>query len=56
VKKFERDFLKFVREKHPEILKDIREAKDLTSENEGNLKKAIEEFKEMFKKEIGVES
>ena len=56
VKKFEREFLEFMRKEHPEILKDIVETKDLTKENEERLKKAISEFKERFKREIGVES
>jgi len=55
VKKFEREFLEFMRSSHPEILKDIRETRDLTEQTEEALKKAIEEFKETFKREIGVE-
>ncbi len=46
VKAFEEEFLKFMRSSHPEILKDIRETKQLRDEE--GLKKAIEEFKAIF--------
>jgi len=46
VKAFEEEFLKFMRSSHPEILKDIRETKQLKDEE--GLKKAIEEFKAIF--------
>ncbi len=56
VKKFEKEFLKFMRDKHQDILGDIRESKNLSEETEEKLKGAIEIFKEEFKKEIGVEA
>ncbi|MCD6449236.1 MAG: F0F1 ATP synthase subunit alpha, partial [Thermotogaceae bacterium] len=55
VRKFEREFLQFVRDKHQDILQDIIETKDLSKETEEKLIRTIEEFKDMFKKEIGVE-
>jgi len=55
VRKFEKEFLQFMRDKHQDILKDIVETKDLSKETEEKLIKAIEEFKDIFKKEIGVE-
>jgi len=55
VRRFEKEFLQFMRDKHQDILKDIVETKDLSKETEEKLIKAIEEFKDIFKKEIGVE-
>ncbi|NLW43998.1 MAG: F0F1 ATP synthase subunit alpha [Syntrophomonadaceae bacterium] len=46
VKAFEEEFLKFMRSSHPEILKDIRESKQIRDEEA--LKKAVEEFKAIF--------
>ncbi|MFZ3063407.1 MAG: F0F1 ATP synthase subunit alpha [Actinomycetota bacterium] len=45
IKRFEADFLEFMRVSHPEIGKKIREEKVLSEETEQNLVKAIEEFK-----------
>ncbi len=56
VKKFEKEFLKFMRDKYQDILGNIRESKNLSEETEEKLKGAIEIFKEEFKKEIGVEA
>ena len=56
VKKFEREFLKFMRDEHRDILDDIRESRNLSEETEENLKRAIENFRKEFKKEIGVET
>ena len=56
VKKFEREFLKFMRDEHRDILDDIRESRNLSEETEEKLKRAIENFRKEFKKEIGVET
>jgi F-type H+-transporting ATPase subunit alpha len=45
IKRFETDFLEFMRVSHPEIGKKIREEKVLSGEVEQSLAKAIEEFK-----------
>ena len=49
VKRFEKEFLQYMREKHADVLKDIRERKEITPETEEKLKKAIEEFKSFFR-------
>jgi len=49
VRRFEKEFLQYMREKHADVLKDIRERKELTPETEEKLKKAIEEFKSFFR-------
>jgi F-type H+-transporting ATPase subunit alpha len=51
VKRFEDEFLAFLKNTYPEILKEIKETKELTPANEENLKKAIVEFKENFFKQ-----
>ncbi|MFC2469677.1 MAG: F0F1 ATP synthase subunit alpha, partial [Negativicutes bacterium] len=43
---FQRDFLKFMYQNHPEIGKEIAAEKKLDDNIEAALKKAIEEFKE----------
>jgi F-type H+-transporting ATPase subunit alpha len=48
VKAWERDFHVYLRTQHPEILESIRTNRDLTSDNEGALKKAIERYAELF--------
>ncbi|WP_077369534.1 F0F1 ATP synthase subunit alpha [Anaerosalibacter sp. Marseille-P3206] len=48
VNEFERDFIVFMDNNHPEILKNIVDTKDLTEENEKALKAAIEEFRESY--------
>ena len=49
VRKFEDEFLAFMREKHVDILKAIEQSKDLTSDVEEKLKSSIEDFKGNFK-------
>ncbi len=49
VRKFEEEFLTYMREKHVDVLKAIEQSKDLTPEIEENLKSSIEEFKKNFK-------
>ncbi|GAA5346614.1 F0F1 ATP synthase subunit alpha [Planifilum fimeticola] len=48
VRRFEREFLAFIEAEHADILKDIKEKKDLTEEIENRLKQAIESFKKGF--------
>ena len=48
VRRFEREFLSFLDAGHADILKDIKEKKDLTEEIENRLKQAIESFKKGF--------
>ena len=50
VTKFEQDFLKFMRSNYAEVAKTIREKKNLDTETEAALKKAIKEFKDTFVK------
>jgi F-type H+/Na+-transporting ATPase subunit alpha len=48
VRRFEREFLSFMEAEHADILKEIKEKKDLTDEIENRLKQAIESFKKGF--------
>ena len=48
VRRFEREFLSFMDAEHADILKEIKEKKDLTDEIENRLKQAIESFKKGF--------
>lgn len=48
IMQFETEFFRFMKESHPQIGKNIVETKDLTKENEEQLKSAIEEFKKKF--------
>ncbi|HDG61669.1 MAG TPA: F0F1 ATP synthase subunit alpha [Thermotoga sp.] len=49
VKRFEKDFLRFMREKHGDVLEDIRNRKEMTEDTEKKLKDALEEFKKEFR-------
>lgn len=49
VKRFERDFLRFMKEKHGDVLEDIRNRKEITEDTEKKLKDALEEFKKEFR-------
>jgi F-type H+/Na+-transporting ATPase subunit alpha len=49
IRKFESEFLKYMRDVRPEIGKEIADSKVLSPENEERLKKAIDEFKKTFK-------
>ncbi len=49
IKKFEKELYKFMDERHPDILRDIREKKELDDDLTDRLEKAIKEFKEIFK-------
>lgn len=48
VKEFEKDFITFMENNHPEVLEDIKVTKDLTEENEEALKSSIDEFRESY--------
>ncbi|KXG44653.1 F0F1 ATP synthase subunit alpha [Tepidibacillus infernus] len=48
VKRFEKELLTFMDTSHPEILATIRETKDLASDTEEKLSRAIDEFKKTF--------
>ena len=48
ITKFEQDFLKFMKVSYPEIGKTIREKKAMDKDTEAALKKAINEFKDIF--------
>jgi F-type H+-transporting ATPase subunit alpha len=48
VRRFEKELLSFMDQNHAGILNNIVETKDLTSDNEAELKKAIEQFKKSF--------
>jgi F-type H+-transporting ATPase subunit alpha len=49
VRAFEKQFLAFVREKHPAVGEKIRQSRKFEPETEAQLRKAIEELKETFK-------
>jgi F-type H+-transporting ATPase subunit alpha len=48
IRRFETEFLAFMRNKYPQVSKAIREKKELTDEIIGQLKRATEEFKLLF--------
>ncbi len=49
VRRFEKEFLDYMRSKGTDILEDIKNTNDLTEETENKLKNALEEFKKSFK-------
>lgn len=49
VRRFEKEFVKYMKEKHLDVLKSIEQSKNLQKETEESLKKSIEEFKKNFK-------
>ena len=48
VGKFEEDLLRYMREFHSELLDAIREEGEISEENEGKLKSAVETFAKSF--------
>jgi len=48
VRRFEREWLRFVKEEHAEILDGLREGKELTDELRSKMESAVAEFKERF--------
>ena len=50
ITRFEKEFFEFLNTKYPEIPNAIAEEKVISEETEGKLKKAIEEFKQVFVK------
>ncbi|WIF96064.1 F0F1 ATP synthase subunit alpha [Caminicella sporogenes] len=55
IKKYEAEFLEFMRNNHPEIGKTIKETGNLEEDTENKLKVAIEEFNKIFKSKIKLE-
>ncbi len=52
VRRYQEELLNQVESMHPDILKSIRETKDLTNENTDNLNNVLKEFTERFKSTI----
>ena len=48
VRRFERDWLKFVREERPEILAEVRDERRMTDEIRAKLEEAVTELKGIF--------
>ncbi|MBA9085734.1 F-type H+-transporting ATPase subunit alpha [Fontibacillus solani] len=48
IRRFESEFLSFVKSQHEEVLQSIRDTKDLVADNEAKLKDVIEKFKKGF--------
>ena len=49
VRRFEREFIDYMKEKHLDVLESIEQSKDLQKETEESLRNSIEKFKEKFK-------
>jgi len=49
VRRFEREFLAYLRTQHADVLRAIRESKDLTEETENKLVEVVAEFKRAFR-------
>lgn len=45
---FEKEFLNYIDNNHPEIVEDIKSTKDLTDANMAKISSAVEEFKKSF--------
>lgn len=54
IKKFETDFLQYMRESFPSVGRSIKETGDFSGDTEEELKKALEEFKASWKKQQGI--
>ncbi|KUK11102.1 MAG: ATP synthase subunit alpha [Clostridia bacterium 41_269] len=48
VRKFEKEFLEFVRKEHSDILNEIRDKKEISKELDQRIRQVIEKFKETF--------
>lgn len=48
VSEFERQMLEFMENRHPEILKEIKETKDISDELDKKIREALEEFRGVF--------
>ena len=48
ISEFEKDLFDYIDSAHPDITQSIRDTKDLTKENEENLKTALELYVEKF--------
>ncbi len=47
-RRFESEFLQYLRSSHPDLLSEIKEKKEISPELEEKMKKAVEEFKKIF--------
>jgi F-type H+-transporting ATPase subunit alpha len=47
-RRFEAEYIQYLKSSHPDILKEIKEKREIAPELEGRMKKAVEEFKKMF--------
>jgi len=47
-RRFESEYLQYLKSSHPDILKEIKEKKEISSELEDRMKKAIEDFRKIF--------
>jgi len=45
---YEKQMLEFMDSKHPEVLRDIKETGDISEDTDGKLRKALDEFADMF--------
>ena len=48
VRDFEAQFLKYLESMHPDLLREIREKRELTSDREEEIRRAIDDFKKIF--------
>lgn len=48
VSEYEKQMLEFMENRHPELLKEIKEEGEISEDLEGNIKKALDEFKGIF--------
>ncbi|MNI77022.1 ATP synthase subunit alpha [compost metagenome] len=48
IRRFESEFLSFVKSQHADVLQSITDTKDLVADNEAKLKEIIEKFKKGF--------
>ena len=49
IRRFEKEFYKFMDERYPDILRDIKEKKEIDDDLKDRIERAIKEFKEIFK-------
>lgn len=52
IEDYEAKLLKFVYERYPDVVESLRRTKELSKENEENLKKAYEQFTKEYKREL----
>ncbi len=49
VRDFEAQFLKYLESMHPDLLREIREKRELTSDREEEIKRSVDDFKKIFR-------